>query len=605
MTFRRILGPAALFFLLGVASCAYYNTFFVAKKSFNLAEDSVARSQSDKLPADALTNYDATLVQCRKLLLRFPKSRWADDAVYLMGASYYGKGDYDSALVRLNDLVESYPKSGFRPDALFLMGMCEVKQHNYGKGQEVFDRVLMDYPRFSRRDEIYFTMADAAANRRDRIAAIRGYERIVRELPKSRRTPDALRRIGEIYFDAGKYDSASVSFSNLYESARDDHKRAEAAVLQAQTLVRLDRSEEALRLVRETMPKSVAENPGGGGVPGGGGEEFGRTEYQGGGAPVNYSTGGDVATTDDVPRLKLQEAAALNQLGRMDEALTTLRWIMSRYGSSNYAVEAQFQIGYTYETLLDSLDAARNAYEKVAQLPGRSAFKEQAAQRADAVRAFINLQKQAQKEDAAKEARAAAALRMAESLLFDRGLTREAAEQYRKIEEEFPDTRTAARACYALAYIKWKKDADSLGAHDDFRALVGRYPDSPQARSAIDLLARHGADTTGLHGLLRAIVPDSIAMAVPDSASTAARDSSAVPDSIVPGAPAPVGVVVPLPLRAGTAPPQSTEAPPIERPEDSGFEDRSAKPAGEPSLESPQDSLPPDSLRRGPQERAP
>jgi len=521
MSFRARI-PLLVALVLGGVSCAYYNTFYVAKKSFKTAEDIVARSASNKAPPDAVNNYDVTLEQCRKLLQRHPKSKWADDAVYLMGASYYGKGDYDSALIRLNDLIRIYPKSGMRPDALFLTGMCEIKRHEYALGQTAFDTVLREYPSFQKRDEIYYSMADAASDRRDRATAISGYERIVRDLPKSPKMEDALRRIGEIYFDTGKFDSASVAFGRLLTIARDDHKRADAAVLQAQTLMRLDRGQEALDLVRLTLPKESDQDRG----VQGGGEYTGRNEDYSGGAPVNYSASNTPSSADDVPRLRLQEAAALNQLGKSNEAIKTLKGILARYSTSNYAVEAQFQIGYTYETLLDSLDAARSAYEKAAQLPGRSAFKEQAAQRADAVRSFISLEKQAQKENAAEESRAAASLRIAESFLLDRGLVKEATDQYKKVEEEFPASRSAPRAAYALAYIRWKKQADSLGAQQGFRDLVRRYPASSQARSAIKLLANQGADTAGLDRLLQEILPDTLAEAAADTAAGAATSDT-------------------------------------------------------------------------------
>lgn len=511
---------------IAAASCVYYNTFFMAKKSFNAAEASVARSQSDRVPVDATNNYEVTIAQCRKVLLRHPKSRWADDAVYLMGASYYGKGDYDSALIRLNQFVQMYPKSKRRPDALFLSGMAQIKRHNYGEGQTAFDQVLREYPRFPRRDEIYFAVAEGAASRRDTPAAIRGYESIVRDLPKSRRMEDALRRIGEIYFDSGKLDSASIAFGRMLTLSRDSHKRAEAAVLQARTLIRLERPEEALKLVRESIPRDDQ-------AVGGTGIDRPPDQSYDANNQVNYRNPDDYQVptsqpSDDIPRLRLQEAAALNKMGRPGEALETLRAILSRYGTSSYAIEAQFQIGYTYETILDSLEAARAAYEKVAQLPGRSVFRDQASQRAQAVRSFITLQKQAQTEDAAEESRAAAALRIAESLLLDRGLAKEAAEQYRKLESDFPKSRAAARAGYALAYIRWKEEKDSLGAQQEFRELVARYPDSPQARGAIKLLVSQGADTAGLNGLLRAIVPDSIQVARPDSGSTSAGDSTRV-----------------------------------------------------------------------------
>ena len=404
--------------LSGCLSCAYYNTFFVAKKNFRLAEESVAASRTDRLPSDAQRGYEVAIAQSRKVLQRHPKSRWADDAIYLMAASYYGKGDYDSSLIRLAELSQRFPKSPFRADAAFLSGMCESRRHNYAEASGHFERVFREYPKFHRMDEILLTQAETAATQRRKRQAIRDYERLVHTFPKSRFAEKALQRVGELHFEDGRYDSASIYFQRLVSDARDEQARLDAGILQAKTLVRLGRSEEALALLREISP----------------------TETQQQAAQEGQRTVAQVGET--IPRIQLETAAALNALSRHDEAIEVLRGIVARYASSAQAVEAQFQIGYTYETMLDSLDAARAGYDKVAQLAGRSIFKEQAAQRSAALRALAELQEK-ETGDQEVESRAEAALRIAEIFYLDRGLADEAIPKYRSVEQEFPETRAA------------------------------------------------------------------------------------------------------------------------------------------------------------------
>jgi len=108
--------------LVAAAGCAYFNTFYLARKSFNLAENSVAKSTGDKIPADATRGYEVAIAQSRKVLLNHSNSRWADDAVYVMSASYYGKGDYDSAMIHVGDIERLYPKSELVPDGIHLSG---------------------------------------------------------------------------------------------------------------------------------------------------------------------------------------------------------------------------------------------------------------------------------------------------------------------------------------------------------------------------------------------------------------------------------------------------------------------------------------------------
>ena len=533
-----VILPGAL--LLGLASCAYYNTFYLAKKDFRAAEESVAKSGTDKLPSDAKANYDIAIRQSKKVIVLHSKSRWVDDAIYLMGASYFGKGEYDSSLASIGLLLSRFPKTHFRPDALFLTGMCYTKQHEYEQASAFLDSVLVRYPKYEKLDQVLFTLGESAATRRDRNRAIRWYEQVARDYPKSRYTIPAMRRVGELYFEASRYDSASIAYGAMLSASKESKDRIEAGVLQAQTLVRLGKAEEALTLLRDLEPpEAVAPTA----TP----------------EPASSSTSGDhtgegqTSTTppvtpppaaaqtvsadvgDQIARLRLGEAAALSKLQQNEEALRLLRDVVQRFNQSNYAVEAQFQIGYTYETLMDSLEAARSAYDKAGQLTGRSVFKDQAAARSKALQAQIELEKKAGEGDAQAEQRAAAALRVAEILLLDRELVDAAVARYQAVEKEYPDSRSAPRAAYALAYVRWTKQGDSLGAQEQFRDLVKRYPSSLAARGAIAILAAQRADTAGLAGLLSAVVPESTATLPEGSPSLSDSTSSPADTTSMPG----------------------------------------------------------------------
>lgn len=499
----RILSRRALtLLLLGLVSCAYYNTFFVAKKEFNIAEELVRQNTKETLPTEARRAYGTTIKQCRKVLDRHGNSRWADDATYLMAAAYYGIGDYDSALYRLAELEANFPESDLRPDALFLAGLTQTKLREYDQAAALFDQVARDHPDFERGDEILFALAETAEAQRKDERAIGLYADLIRNYPKSLRAAEALQRTGELHFEAASYDSALIYFERLHEIRRGEENEIDAAILQAQTLIRLDRAEEALELLEDAEPKGDEDRPGGG---------------------VRHSN----VFADAISRIRLTETMALNRLGRYDEAIEKLTEITTKFSSSSYAVEAQFQIGYTYETLIDSLETARAAYDKATTLPGRSIFKDQARQRSEALKSLAELQQEEGSGDTALESRADAALRIAEILYLDRMLVDEAIEKYQEVEEQFPESGAAPRAAYALAYLRWKQFGDSLAAHEEFRDLVVRYPASEAARGAIELLAFHEADTSGLGEILvtpapetTAVVIDSSVVQIPSGADT-------------------------------------------------------------------------------------
>src|SRR5262245_33048435 len=112
----RLLG---LVLLLAVAGCAYYNTFYLAKPYYRDAEKAQAKSDLDVPTSEAILKYDGAIRQCMKVVTDYPKSKWVDDAMYMMGASLYGKGDYSGCVRKLDEMIEKQPNSPFVPDARF------------------------------------------------------------------------------------------------------------------------------------------------------------------------------------------------------------------------------------------------------------------------------------------------------------------------------------------------------------------------------------------------------------------------------------------------------------------------------------------------------
>ena len=85
----------ALSLLLG--GCAYFNTFYHAKKYY--AQGERARIAAEKKGQIAANNeaYKKCIDKCKRLIETYPDSKWQDDAHLLMAKAAYGRQDYLSA----------------------------------------------------------------------------------------------------------------------------------------------------------------------------------------------------------------------------------------------------------------------------------------------------------------------------------------------------------------------------------------------------------------------------------------------------------------------------------------------------------------------------
>jgi len=448
---------------LALAGCAYFNTFYAAKQNFARAQKLERESKTERLPPDAIKYYDKAIEKAAKVIVEYGGGWRAgvDDALFLMGASYYGKREYETAIGKFNELALNYPKSKHVPEALFYTGLCYHRLRDYEMGDQIFADLLRRHPRFPRQDEMLEVSAEGRETERDLEGALRVYRRLVDGFPRSREREKALQRIGALQFDEGDFDSALVAYQMLARETRSDETYLDAQLNAGACLVRLARYDDALAIYRRLLPEN----------------------------PERSEPGG---------RVWLAMADAENRSGRYDDALEHLSLVIQNFENQSLATEALYLKGYTFEVYRRDYEQARQAYQQAQSARSSSVFKEQATRRLENLSRVQELAAADTARDVNAERLADAALKVAEFSLLDGNDPAKALEEYRAVAANYPETQAARRADYARAWILCR-DLDSVQAAGRLLYdIADRYPESPQAKGAVDLLAELGADSVRL-----------------------------------------------------------------------------------------------------------
>lgn len=485
---RRIWRAGLLVALtVGLPACAYFNTFYYAKKHYAKAQRLEQESKTERLSPEAVKLYDKAIEKAAKVIFEHGGGWRAgiDDALLLMGACYFGKRDYETAIGKFDELLDNYPDSPHAAEALFYKGRCYHELRNHTAGNEVFDRLLDRYPDFERRDEILLISAREYETAGDDAGALRQYARLLVEFRHSRHRGEALARVGGIHFDEGRYDSALVAYEELARTTRDDTEYIEAQLDAGACLTRMGRPEEALSLYERILPSEPERN-------------------------------------ELAARVWLAMADAENRSGRHDRALEDLGYVISYYESRPEGTEAQFQIGYTNEVYLEDYEAARTAYQAAAASRSRSVFKDQAARRLQNLDYLVRMKAEGDSLDTDRNDRAQAALRVAEFTLFENQDRAGALTLYADIARSFPESPAALRAAYAQAWIYSEHpELDTLGLARDLLLSLAAKPETPQAGGAVELLASAGEPESLLAPLRAAVRSARLAEALRDSIARA------------------------------------------------------------------------------------
>jgi tetratricopeptide (TPR) repeat protein len=487
---RRGVALGAL--ALALAGCAYFNTFYAAKQNYARAQKLERDSKTDRLPPDAIKYYDKAIEKAAKVIVEIGGGWRAgiDDALFLMGASYYGKREYETAIGKFNELALNYPNSKHAPDALFYTGLCYHKLRDYEMGDKIFADLLRQHPRFPRRDEMLAISAEGCETERDLEGAFHFYRRLVDEFPKSHSREKALQRIGALQFDAGHFDSSLVAYQMLARETRSDETYLDAQLNAGACLVRLARYDDALAIYRRLLPDSPERNEQGG-------------------------------------RVWLAMADAENRSGRYDDALEHLSLVVQNFENQSLAVEALYMKGYTFEVYQQDYEQARQAYQEAQGARTSSVFKEQATRRLENLARVQELAAADTARDVNAERLADAALKVAEFSLLDGNDPTKALQEYRTVVAAYPATKAARRADFARAWILYH-DLDSVQAAGRILYdLADLHPESPQAKGAVELLTELGADSVRL-AWLRAKVDFAQAAAQAETAKAETARAEAV-----------------------------------------------------------------------------
>ncbi|MBI5710254.1 MAG: tetratricopeptide repeat protein [Candidatus Eisenbacteria bacterium] len=466
---RRIAALALLGLL--ASSCAYYNTFYLARKYYFKATEGLPYPV-EKTSASSAVNYNKSIDYSKKVLGNYPKSKWVDDAYLLWACELLGKDDPLQTINMLQDYPLRFAQSPKKGEALFFLGVAYRQARKYRDAEQTLAQFLELAPKSDLAPYAYLERARAlTAAGRDSEAAVAAGQ-VLERFPKSGLVSRARSARAEALYAAGEYAEARADFSALGLEARTDEERLGFLLREADCLEAARTYDPELALLKDALSHETppaAGSTSGAGAPGGG--------FQ---IP---------AGADRYGRLMLRIGTAQLLAGRQSEALAVYQSVLKDYPKTPLGAEAQYRIAYAYEIATEDFERARTEYALVKDQFPSSAFTTQATQR------LANIDRVMQFRTAGGDTlakRAEAGFLLAELYLFQHQKPERALEEYRKVAGQYAGTPWAGKALNAEAWVLSRKldrraEADSL-----FWVVVKQYPATEAQLAARDYLEMDG-----------------------------------------------------------------------------------------------------------------
>ena len=142
------------------------------------------------------------------IIRMYPDSASIDYAYYQMGQSYLKDGDNTEAFKAFDGLIKALPHSALADDAQFALGWVNFQRKEYGEAIREFNKLIKTFPNSELAARAYYSLGDSYYNIQQYVAAEKSYREVLRQFPKSPYVADATTGIQYCLVALGKDNEA-------------------------------------------------------------------------------------------------------------------------------------------------------------------------------------------------------------------------------------------------------------------------------------------------------------------------------------------------------------------------------------------------------------
>jgi len=138
---RSICLLTMVFLMFSLGSCVYYNTFYNARTSFKDAENQRKKSKG-RVPSINTNHYRNAIEKSLKVVENHPNSKWYDDALFVLGVSYFWLEEYPKADRRFREILANYPECKYVRESELYLAKAKLAQRYIEEAMETFETIF-------------------------------------------------------------------------------------------------------------------------------------------------------------------------------------------------------------------------------------------------------------------------------------------------------------------------------------------------------------------------------------------------------------------------------------------------------------------------------
>lgn len=201
------------------AGCAYYNTFFNAQESYRTGMQKYEEAKLKKSVRKNPKYFKKAITKSWKVINQYgDSSKWADDALFLIGKSHFQLEEYKKARDIFEQFLKKYLKSELIPNVQLWLGKTYLKEKKKEKALKIYTDILSSDGNDAIKARAHINLGDLYFESGDYDNAADNYKKCLDLSDDSKLSAKAVYNLAESYFKSQKYDKAIDAYKSVLQS---------------------------------------------------------------------------------------------------------------------------------------------------------------------------------------------------------------------------------------------------------------------------------------------------------------------------------------------------------------------------------------------------
>ena len=343
---------------------SYFNTYYNAKKTFDQAveetEGAQPRTRDFRLfaayvvPQTAKTKFLSVIEKCSKLIQFYPHSNLVDDALFMIGKSYLYLNEILPARRKFTELLDNFPRSNVQFEARLGIAKTHYASQSGAETLDILKKLIADAVAQNERDiaiEALLLEGQIYFDRLDYTEAAKSYSHALEISGSDKLHGFAQFQLAQCYHIKGDDDSASKAYMKVLDFDPDFSLYYRARLGAAMTFSALGDLGRALSLL----------------------EDLGKEKL----------------SAEDRSYVDLEIANIYQKQGDYPKANKQYALVDSLYKHTDAAAKSYYQAGLMYEKKLSNFPEARLYYDKAKSEFTQSDVTDEAIKKSDVLGRYL------------------------------------------------------------------------------------------------------------------------------------------------------------------------------------------------------------------------